>query len=270
MKDSEIKVRFEAAKNIAVVAGKHALDFFINRSQLAVQKKGHQDFVTEADKTIEQEITKSILYQFPDDSVFGEEMGGIPSEATWVIDPIDGTTNFIHGIPYFCISIAFIRKSADFLVNNDSHVMEIGVIYDPVADELFSALKGHGAYRNDTPIQASGCENLSKALLGLGYSQRTDLTEYYPIIERLLREGCEYRRFGSGALMLAHVADGRIEGYYEKHLNSWDALAGLLINQEAGAYVAPFLEKDGLTKGNVTFACSKKLKDQLIAILDGK
>ncbi len=270
MKNSEIKERFEAAKEIALDAGKHALEFFNHRSKLVVQNKGHQDFVTEADKTIEQEITKKILSRFPGDTVFGEEMGGIPSDATWVIDPIDGTTNFIHGIAYFCVSIAFIQKRVHSSIDDSDYSIEAGVIYDPVADELFSAARGNGAFCNDNPIKASSCDDLSHALIGLGYSQRIDFSEYSSMISRLFKEGCEYRRFGSAALMLAHVADGRMEGYFEKHLNSWDALAGLLINQEAGAYGATFLEKQALKEGNVTFVCADNLKDRLLPLLMNK
>ncbi|MCP4297108.1 MAG: inositol monophosphatase [Proteobacteria bacterium] len=271
MKKSEIKARLEAAKEIAFDAGKHVLEFFNHRSSLVVQNKGHQDFVTEADKTIEQEITQRILSRFPGDTVFGEEMGGIPSDATWVIDPIDGTTNFIHGIAYFCVSIAFIQRNIHLSNDDDSsYSVEVGVIYDPVADELFSATRGNGAFCNDNPIKASTCDDLSHALIGIGYSQRTDLSEYSSKINRLLKEGCEYRRFGSAALMLAHVADGRMEAYYEKHLNSWDALAGLVIIQEAGAYGAPFLEKQALKEGNVTFVCADNLKARLLPLLMNK
>lgn len=257
MNDSALTQRFAAAKEIAVIAGKQALEFFNNRSQLAVQHKGLQDYVTQADQAVEQTITQNLQDRFPLDTVIGEEMGGTPSQAVWVIDPIDGTTNFIRGIPYFCISIAFVH-------NNE---IEIGMVYDPVTQELFAAQKDRGAYCNEQPLQASNCDNLSEAIMGLGYSRRKSTSAYFQILEQLMERDCEYRRFGSAALMLAHAAAGRVEGYFELHLNSWDALAGLLLNQEAGAYVAPFLNENALTQGNRTLVCSKNLENELMQLL---
>ncbi|MBF0277740.1 MAG: inositol monophosphatase [SAR324 cluster bacterium] len=257
MDHSELEARYVAVKQIALSAGKNAVHFLKNHAQFKVEQKGTQDFVTQADKANEKEITEFLLQRFPADTVFGEEMGGSPSEAVWVVDPIDGTSNFIRGISYFCVSIAFVEKKQ----------VKIGVVYDPVADELYSAWEGHGAFCNEQPIQASRCEKLSEALIGLGYSRRTEPAAYASAIERLMSAGCEYRRYGAAALMLAHAAAGKFDGFFEVHLNSWDALAGLILNQEAGAYVAPFLTENALTEGNQALVCSKFLKEPLLELL---
>ncbi len=256
MNDADLEERYRAVKQVALSAGKRALNFLNNHSELKVEHKGTQDFVTVADKANEAEITEFLLKRFPTDTVFGEEMGGSPSEAVWVIDPIDGTTNFIRGISYFCVSIAFVE-------NNQ---IKIGVVYDPVADELYAALKGHGAYCNEVPIQASTCANLSEALIGLGYSRRTEPTVYANAVEKLISAGCEYRRYGAAALMLAHTAAGKFDGFFELYLNSWDALAGLILSEEAGAYVSDFLTPNALTEGNHALVCSKNLKEALTQI----
>lgn len=258
MNHSELTERASVLKEVIRKAGEKALEFYHNRSQLEVQHKGVQDFVTQADKSVEQYVTQTLLSHFPNDSVFGEEMGGTPTESVWVIDPIDGTTNFIQGIPLFCVSIAFVHQG----------VIEIGMVYAPVFDELFSAVRGQGAYCNDVPIQTNRHDKLSEAILGIGKSSRTNVGEYVKMIEKLVEVHCEYRRFGTAALMLAYSACGRVDGYYESHLNSWDALAGLLLNEEAGAFVYPFLQGDALTQGNVTLTCPKALQNQFMEILN--
>ena len=253
-----LEERLVAAKAIALQVGAKALEYFNNRSQLLVQHKGLQDLVTQVDQAVEKEITESLLQQFPTDTVFGEETGGTPSQAVWVIDPIDGTTNFVRGNPYFCISIAFVLNQE----------IAIGVVYDPVADELYSALKGHGAHCNETPLQASTCGHLTEALLGLGFSRKTDPSDYARMIDKFIHAGCEYRRYGAAALMLAHTAAGRFDGFFELYLNSWDALAGLILCQEAGAYVEPFLSNNALTEGNRALVCSKNLQEAFLHLIE--
>ena len=258
MNDDALQERLVVAKALALQVGAKALAYFNNRSQLLVQHKGLQDLVTQVDQAVEKEITESLLKDFPTDTVFGEEAGGTPSPAVWVIDPIDGTTNFVRGNPYFCISIAFVLHQE----------IVIGVVYDPVADELYSALKSQGAHCNGTALTASTCGNLTEALLGLGFSRRTDPSDYARMVEKLMHAGCEYRRYGAAALMLAHTAAGRFDGFFELHLNSWDALAGLILCLEAGAYVEPFLNSNALIEGNRALVCPKNLQETFLKLFE--
>ena len=258
MNHKVLQEREEVAKAIALKVGKKVLEYFNNRSRLLVQQKGLQDLVTQVDQDVEKEITETLLNHFPTDTVFGEEAGGSPSQIVWVIDPIDGTTNFIRGNAYYCISIAFVVNQA----------IEIGIIYDPSTDELYSAMRGQGAFCNGRCLQASACSQLSEVLIALGFSRRTDPSDYARLIEKLMHAGCEYRRYGAAALMLAHTAAGRFDGFFELHLNSWDALAGLLLCQEAGAYVAPFLHDNALKEGNRALVCPKNLQEIFLQLLE--
>src|SRR5262249_9378906 len=160
------------------------------------------------------------------DSFLGEESGGSVGRDVWVVDPIDGTANFARSIPHFCIAIAFVRDLTT----------EIGVIYQPVTDELYAARRGAGATRNGETIRVSGIASLTEAVVEAGWSTRRSSDDYLAVLERLPRVGTQVRRAGSGALGLAYVADGRIDAYCELHMNSWDAVAGLLLVQEAGGF----------------------------------
>jgi myo-inositol-1(or 4)-monophosphatase len=173
----------------------------------------------------------------------------------WVIDPIDGTANFARGMPHFCVSIAFLRQGD----------LAIGVIYDPMADELFAARRGGGASCNGAPMSVSDTTDLARAVIELGWSTRRSTADYVAMLERVIHAGASFRRAGSGALGLAYVADGRQDGYCELHINSWDALAGLLLVQEAGGWTNDFLARDGLAQGNPVLAAAPGIKDALIA-----
>ncbi len=249
--------RYLAAKDVALCAGKKAREFFRDFKNLKVDQKSLQDPVSEADRAVETLILEKLKKMFPEDSFLGEEFGGDPEESVWIIDPIDGTANFVKGIPYFCVSICFLQ-------DNEA---KIGIIYDPMADELFTAVKGKGAFVNDRQIQASRCSDFSLSLFGLGSSRRTSSEKYYKTVSALMDTTCEYRKLGAGALMLAHTAAGRLEGYFEAHLNSWDAMAGLLICREAGAFTNRFYTRDALTRGNITLACARPLKDKVLKLL---
>ncbi len=174
----------------------------------------------------------------------------------WVIDPIDGTANFLRGIPSWSVSIAYVADGE----------IEIGIVDDPVADELFAARRGHGATRNGTSIRVSGCADLTTATVGLGFSYRRPVADYVTVMRRLLEAHCEYRRMGSAAIGLAYVADGRFDGYWEAHVNSWDTLAGLVLVREAGGWVNDFLAGDGLAQGNVVQACTPGILESLAAL----
>lgn len=234
-------------------AGKYAQE--IRRSGISVTIKDKQDFVSEADLSIESELKKIIKTLFPEDGFLGEESGltkGVNKDGIWVIDPIDGTTNYLQGMDYWCISVAYVVKEK----------IEIGFVYAPDRNELFFAERGNGAYLNGTPLIMREPEE-GQAIIGIGRSNRRPLYEYLELLTDLDTKNIEHRRFGAGALMLAHVSSGLVHGYYESHLNSWDALAGLLLIEEAGGKTSAFLECDGLLNGNPVWAASPQLWHKL-------
>ena len=215
--------------------------------------KGPQDFLTVTDAEVEELIRRRLSELFPKDSFFGEEGGGAFERDVWVVDPIDGTANFARGIPHFAISIAFARDNR----------AEIGVIYDVMHAELYTALRGRGAILNGEPIRVSGLADMRQATVEAGWSPRLPPEPYVAVVERLKTTGANVRRAGSGTLALAYVADGRIDAYCELHINSWDALAGLLIIEEAGGWTNNFLAGDGMRAGNPILACTPELADAL-------
>jgi myo-inositol-1(or 4)-monophosphatase len=225
----------------------------IRQSGLSVTVKGRQDFVSEADVSVENELKEVIHALFPEDGFLGEESGLVigtdaKKSGVWVIDPIDGTTNYLQGMDYWCISVAY--------VIND--VIQLGFVYAPDRDEFFFAQRGKGAYLNGAPLTIQEPKK-GQAIIGVGRSNRRPLQAYFDLLVVLDTNNVEHRRFGAGALMLAHVASGLVHGYFESHLNSWDALAGLLLIEEAGGRVPNFLENDVLLNGNSVWAASSQL-----------
>lgn len=256
-------------KTAILKAGKHAQQ--IRQSGLSVTIKGRQDFVSEADLSVENRLKKVIQELFPNDAFLGEESGLIEglnkrqdlsnieeqnktqeknnsAYGIWVIDPIDGTTNYLQGMDYWCISVAYVVKNK----------IEIGFVYAPDRNEFFFAEHGKGAYLNELKLSISEPE-AGQAIIGVGRSNRRPLLEYLQLLTTLDTNNIEHRRFGAGALMLAHVSSGLVNGYYESHLNSWDALAGLLLIEEAGGKISDFLKDDGLIVGNPVWAASPQL-----------
>jgi myo-inositol-1(or 4)-monophosphatase len=199
-------------------------------------------------------IRSRLLTLFPDDAFFGEEGGGSFARDVWVVDPIDGTANFARGIPHFAISIAFVRDGRT----------EIGVVYNVMQDDLYTALRGHGAFLNGEAIHVSGLGDMRQATVEAGWSTRLPLEPYMALVERVKTAGANARRAGSGTLGLAYVADGRIDAYCELHINSWDVLAGLLLIEEAGGWTNDFLANDGLRNGNAVLACTPELAELLV------
>jgi myo-inositol-1(or 4)-monophosphatase len=244
--------RLDLGCAIAREAGALALAAFRNQPRQPVHNfKGPQDYVTETDTEIERLVRDRIAAAWPVDSFFGEEAGGRIGSETWVVDPIDGTANFARGMPHFCISIAFVRGGRP----------EIGVIYQPVTDELYAAQRGRGAVLNMRPIRVSGTASMSHAVVEAGWSTRRPIKAYIALVERLFTAGAQVQRAGSGALGLAYVASGRLDAYCELHINAWDALAGLLLIEEAGGVINDFLADDGLRRGNPVLGCTPALKD---------
>jgi myo-inositol-1(or 4)-monophosphatase len=264
MKDPDsMRLRQLAAEAVAREAGALARRRFLDAS-FNVGFKGPQDYVTEVDGETEELISSRLGEAFPRDGFIGEETAGRPPDgggATWVVDPIDGTANFARGVSHFCVSIACVAGGG----------IEVGVIYDPMRDELFSARRGGGARLNGAPITPSEATALANSAVEVGWNVRAGAAKYLDLLRRVTLWGAAPLRTGSGALGIAYVAAGRRDGFVEHHINAWDCLAAILMVHEAGGYVSDFLSGEGLTKGNPLIACAPGLKDALIsaAAIDG-
>ncbi|MGI9399791.1 MAG: inositol monophosphatase family protein, partial [Rhizobiaceae bacterium] len=214
-----------------------------------VEHKGPQDRVSEADRNAELLIRKMISDTFPDDGILGEEFEFKKPEndaGIWVIDPIDGTDCFLSGIPSWCVSIAYMRAGST----------RIGVIFDPIHDDAYWAESGKGAFINDRPLNLQEIKNADAGLIGIGHSLRVHPSQTLLALDRLMKVNGMFHRCGSGALSLAWVASGKLIGYFEPHMNSWDCLAGLLLVREAGGWTNDFLEGNGLHRGNMAIAAA--------------
>ena len=259
-----LSTRYVAAIEIARKAGALAHNFFAQREMLEVEHKGAQDLVSRADRAVEELIRSHLEAAFPNDAFFGEESsesfaGGV--NHVWVVDPIDGTHNFLRGVRYYCISIAYVENG----------VREIGVVYDPEHDELFHAQRGEGAWAErtggDVRLQAGDCTELAQAFVCVGYNDRRPDPRVLAVRHALMDAGVATRNMGAGALQLAHVAAGRYDGFIELSLNAWDAMAGLLLIEEAGGYVAPFPGPDGIRVPAPVLGCAKGIAEALNRIV---
>lgn len=238
-----ITIATQAARS----ASRTILRFFDQLDQVEVSEKGRNDLVTQVDKLSEEEIIAHIRKAYPNHSIVGEESGENKSkqdEYTWVIDPLDGTANFVHGFPHFCISIAVKRKDT----------LEVACIYDPIRQELFTAAKGRGAQLNNRRIRVTDTRKLENALVGTGFPFRyTDQHQnYLNMFNRIFPQTADIRRAGAAALDLAYVACGRLDAFWELKLQQWDMAAGALLIQEAGGVVTDFAgQKDFLQTGTI-------------------
>jgi myo-inositol-1(or 4)-monophosphatase len=258
-----MEMRLLAAQAVAREAGAMARRRFLDQS-FTVGFKGPQDYLTEVDGETEAFIAGRLLEIFPTDGFIGEEskarLAG-KSGAAWVVDPIDGTANFARAVPHFCVSIACVAADT----------VEVGVIYDPIRDELFAGRRGAGARLNGALMRASTASDLAKAAIEVGWNMRASADDYVDLLRRVARTGAAPFRTGSGALALAYVAAGRLDGYVEHHINAWDCLAGILLVSEAGGYVNDYLGAGGLAHGAPLVACAAGVNGALIAAaaLDG-
>ncbi len=212
-------------------AGKLIVRYLDQIDRIEVERKGHNDLVSEVDRAAEEEIVRIIERSYPQHAILAEEAGAKPGrEYEWVIDPLDGTTNYLHGHPQFAVSIA-LRRGKE---------LEQAVIFDPLRNELFSATRGGGAYLNDRRIRVSQVFHLQDALIGTGFPfkvvDRLDL--WMSMFKDVLLRSSGVRRAGSAALDLAYVACGRFDGFWELGLSPWDIAAGCLLIQEAGGLVS--------------------------------
>ena len=251
--------------NIAVKAARRAATV-INRAStqldlLTVQSKSPNDFVTEVDRAAEQAIIEVLRDAFPGHGILAEESGesGPESEFTWIIDPLDGTTNFIHGMPQYAVSIAQTKNG----------VLEHAVVYDPNTNEMFTASRGAGAFLNDRRIRVSRRTRLNESLIGTGFPFRQfdHVDAYLAMFKELTQKTAGIRRPGAASLDLAYVASGRFDGFWEMGLSPWDMAAGVLLIQEAGGLVSDLSgEANYLATGNLV-AGSPKIFGQLLPII---
>ena len=223
------RARAARVAEIAEKAGALALDYFRDQGKLRIESKGHQDFVSQADREVETAVRAALASAFPADAILGEEHGATPGSSgfTWVIDPIDGTTNFVSGIPAWTVVLAGVRGSRT----------EIGVIHDPCHGDTYIAVRGQGAMLNGQRLALSDRRGLTEGTIAVGFSSRTDTANVARLVSAILAEGGVFFRNASGALSLAYVAAGRLLGYAEDHMNAWDCLAGQLLVAEAGGRV---------------------------------
>jgi myo-inositol-1(or 4)-monophosphatase len=253
--------------NIAVKAARRA-GRIINRATqdldlLHVSRKAHNDFVSEVDSTAEDAIINVLLEAYPNHSILAEESGarGDPSksEYQWIIDPLDGTTNFLHGFPQYAVSIALKHRG----------VLTQAVVYDPSGNELFTASRGRGAYLNDHRLRVSKRSQLSDCLIGTGFPFRefSHMNAYLAVLKDIIPKVAGIRRPGSAALDLAYVAAGRYDGFWELNLSPWDIAAGCLLITEAGGLVGDLEGNDTHMQSGHIVAGNPKIFGQLLQVI---
>jgi len=252
--------------NIAVRAARAAGNIIVRNmdriDRLAVAAKRSNDFVSEVDQQAEAAIIDILKQAYPNHGIYAEESGRADESAEyqWIIDPLDGTTNYLHGFPQFSVSIALKHKTR----------LEAAVIYDPVSQELFTAARGEGAQLNDKRIRVSGYSGLKGALLSTGfpYTDQSYLDTYIETMKSLMAPTAGIRRPGSAALDLAWLAAGRTDGFWEFNLNAWDIAAGVLIVREAGGIVSDFYGRDGYLDSGDIIAATPKVFPEMLKIIE--
>jgi len=261
---SRLDERFEFACRTACDAGALALEYFNDFTSLKINSKGVQDMASEADINTEALIRNAVTAHFPDDNFLGEESADSftakSGAGTWIIDPIDGTQPFVNGIRSWCVAISYVEGTN----------IRLGVIFDPVSDELFAAQEGKGATLNGRPIHSASANSLSDGLVSVGFSNRVRPEETLGPLARLMHAEGMYHRNGSGALSLAFVAAGRLIGYFEPHMNSWDFSAGALMVREAGGRTNNCMPDEAtIIKGGMMIAACAGVYDDLEAVVLG-
>ncbi|WP_298439817.1 inositol-1-monophosphatase [uncultured Ferrimonas sp.] len=244
-----LNIAIRAARNAGNVITRAYEDF----DKVEAEQKGLNDFVTNVDRDAERAIIAAIRKAYPEHTIIGEESGtdvGTDNDFQWIIDPLDGTTNFLKRIPHFSVSVALQVKGR----------VEVGVVYDPINNELFSACRGQGAQLNSQRIRVASHRDIKGTLLGTGFpfKARQHADTYMTIFADLFADVADMRRAGSAALDLAYVACGRLDGFFEIGLKPWDFAAGELLVREAGGIVTDFAggHNHG-TSGNIVAGCPK-------------
>lgn len=257
------QIDLKQIKDVGFAAVEKAADFLRDRFGQAhsIKKKGAIDLVTEADEYCERLIIDTILSAYPDHSIRAEESGDVltRSPCQWIIDPLDGTTNFAHNLPCFSISVAL-------AVNGET---VFGVVENPVLEERFWAIKGEGAFLNGKAIRVSSTESLSESLLvtGFPYNLKTIIDTLMARFKRCLEASQGIRRLGSAAIDLCYVACGRFDGFWEQNLHPWDTDAGALIVREAGGIVTDFSGKLHLRDMKEILATNGRIHEDLMGVL---
>jgi len=255
--------RLDFCRNLAADAGRLAHGAFGSPS---ISLKGRHDEVTAMDREVERFIRAAISRSYPDDAVLGEEGGAsaglAAAERVWIIDPIDGTANYARSIAHYCVSIGYTERG----------VPTVGALHDPSHERLYFAERGAGAWLAEGKsaprrLAVSPVSTLDKATVECGWSLRRSQADYLAMVKRVLDAGCAVRRAGSGALGLADVAAGRVEGYCELHINSWDCAAGVLLVTEAGGYTNDFFAGNALLEGNPLLAANRTLGDAIASLV---
>ncbi len=252
----------EIAKEAALEAGKILVKNLGKLSIDQIETKSKNNFVTEIDKLAEK-IIIDLIYSFhPNHCIFAEESGNNnkTSDYRWIIDPLDGTTNYIHSIPFFCVSIALEFKGEIIL----------GVVYDPVRDEMFYAEKGKGAYLNNKPINVSSKFNISESIITVGfpYKSHHNIGKYINTLTKISGSCSNIRKVGSAAIDLAYVASGRFDGYWELDLSEWDIAAGIIIIREAGGRVTDLNGEFGFMETGNIIASNNHIHSQILEVLN--
>lgn len=257
----DLQQRYACAQELAMQAARRALEPYRQRDSLVVSHKGDQlqDLVSIVDQDTEAYIKQRLAERFPQDGFLGEETGGatLDAQCIWVVDPIDGTSCFVNGLHSWCVSIGLLVDGEPWL----------GAVADAVHDELFHACNGQGAWLNQQRLSVHTAPDIVHGVMGVGTSHRRGKQHFIPFIAQLLEEGGTFIRNGSGALMVAYVAAGRLIGYYETHINSWDCLAGLVLVKEAGGVSNDFLRNHGLTEGNPLLVANPQVYAQVASML---
>ncbi|HUP97420.1 MAG TPA: inositol monophosphatase family protein [Usitatibacter sp.] len=254
--------------NTAVKAARKAGSIITRASfdvdKLTIRAKQKNDFVSEVDHAAEEAIIGVLRDAYPDHGFLGEESGyrDRDAEYLWVIDPLDGTTNFLHGLPQYCVSIGLLQKGVPFQA----------VVFDPNRNELFTASRGVGAYLNDRRIRVSKTDKIEAALLGTGFPFRemVNVDEYLRMLRNAMKTCAGVRRPGAAALDLAWVACGRIDGFWEMGLSPWDMAAGALLIREAGGLVGDFAGEDRYLESGRIAAANGKIFAALLKLLHDK
>jgi myo-inositol-1(or 4)-monophosphatase len=249
--------RLGAAIRIVEEAGARALAMRPPPGAATTAKlKGAQDWLTEADGATEAFVSQALAEAFPMDGFQGEEGGAARAGTlTWVVDPIDGTANFARGGDRWCVSLGLLEGRTPL----------IGVISAPASHETFAARHGAGATLNGRPIRAAATTDLARGIIECGWSPRRPTERFWKLVSDVMRQGATVRMGGSGALGLADAAAGRIDAYVELHINLWDCAAALAILGEAGAWLSPFTEGEGLSRGNPILAAAPGIAEALAA-----
>jgi myo-inositol-1(or 4)-monophosphatase len=252
----------KAARKAGSIISRSSVDL----DRLTVHRKRHNDFVSEVDHAAEDVIIRTLKEAYPSHAFLAEESGSSSTvaepENLWIIDPLDGTTNFLHGFPQYCVSIALKHKG----------VLQQAVIFDTNRDELFTATRGSGAFLNDRRIRVSGTDKLEDALIGTGFPYRefSQFDEYLRMFGNVTRNCAGVRRPGSAALDLAWLACGRTDGFWEIGLSPWDMAAGALLVREAGGLIGDLEGKDGFLESGRVVAANPKVFEPLLQTLSAR